>query len=456
MARRSSFRTSCLLAAALLCQAASLRNRGPRDPFSVYDGHDLLKVTACNKTAVRELRSSLARANCRILSEPGLLIMPHDGNCAVAQATCPPEAGELRPTGSGVELLAEASAGELMRRRGSSFLTKPMVERSHFDLARNASNDTVFYEEFRPYDSITDRLKSMVHQSGGAAELVELDPPTVEGRRIQAVRLRGKKWQPGSPRVIFTYTLHAREWISTMSGVYAAEQAIQAATEDPERFEGLEMTFIPVSNPDGFVHSYTVDRFWRKNKAFHSACRGVDLNRNFGWQWGRSYADQDSFNTADSCGEVFHGPAPASEPETQALQDLVEAAPVSVLLDFHSCGGFILGSWSFMPLDHPRNQAIQTLGNGFREAIQSYEGSNYTFCTGNTCLYPVSGDLPDYATALGGLGFTIEMRPLTGRYATYDDFAPEPHQILPNAKENYNAAKVAIQWATTGSTDISE
>lgn len=359
----------------------------------------------------------------------------------------------MRPTGSGVELLAEASAGDYMRGRGALSLTKPIAEGTRVDLLRNTS---VFYEEFRPYESIVDHLQGVVHLSNGVAQLVELDPPTVEGRRLQAVRVRGKRWRPGGPRAIFTYTLHAREWISTMSGVYAAEQAVHAASEDPERYANLEMTFVPVSNPDGFVHSSKIDRFWRKNKAFHSSsCRGVDLNRNFDWQWGRSY-DQESFDTADSCGEVFRGPSPASEPETQALQDLVETAPVTVHLDFHSCGGFILGPWSFMPIEHPREQAIQELGAGLQKAISSSDGSNYTFCTGNSCLYPVAGDLPDYTTALGGLGFTIEMRPLVGHYATYDDFAPEPQVILPNAKENYNAVQVAIQWATTGSTDITQ
>lgn len=41
--------------------------------------------------------------------------------------------------------------------------------------------------------------------------------------------------------------------------------------------------FVPVVNPDGYYHTHTVDRMWRKNRArFGNTITGVDLNRNFG------------------------------------------------------------------------------------------------------------------------------------------------------------------------------
>ncbi len=56
--------------------------------------------------------------------------------------------------------------------------------------------------------------------------------------------------------------------------------------------------FMPVANPDGYEYSHTRNRFWRKNRgsgsralsALFSSCRGVDLNRNFGFKWGESEA----------------------------------------------------------------------------------------------------------------------------------------------------------------------
>jgi len=438
---RNPLRPLGLLAALLLGRAASLRNRPPHDPFSVYDGQDLLQVTACDATAVADLRRRLARASCRILTEPGQLILRRDGSCAVVQATCPPQAA-LR--GPGVQVLAEGAAGQAMRRRGALFLTQPM-EVGADNVGLHRFNDS-FYTAFRDYDDITARLRGLVGRSGGAAKLVELEPWSVEGRPLLAVRLNGPGWTPGAPRLVFTYTVHAREWISTMAGVYAVETTLANLEAHPEFYANLSLTFVPVSNPDGFIHSAVHDRYWRKNKATHLECEGVDLNRNFNFQWGRQYGPEDSSDEGYDCGEVFSGPSPASEPETRALQGLLEEAPLSVHLDFHSCGGFILGSWSFMTNDHPRSPDIRELGTLLQKAIREDQGSTYEFCTGNRCLYPVAGDLPDYATALGAVGFTVEMRPITAQ-ATYDDFAPDTNQILPNAKENFAALQAAVNWA---------
>eukprot|EP00408_Alexandrium_pacificum_P002425 CAMPEP_0171215970 /NCGR_PEP_ID=MMETSP0790-20130122/31941_1 /TAXON_ID=2925 /ORGANISM="Alexandrium catenella, Strain OF101" /LENGTH=237 /DNA_ID=CAMNT_0011681739 /DNA_START=14 /DNA_END=728 /DNA_ORIENTATION=- len=230
-----------------------------------------------------------------------------------------------------------------------------------------------------------------------------------------------------------------------MAGVYALEHTILAAAENPEDFANMEIVFVPLSNPDGFVHSSTTDRFWRKNKGVHEGCQGVDLNRNFNWQWHRKYDDDDS-QPQDFL--KWEANEPSSEPEVLALQSIAEEAPLTVHVDFHSCGGYILGPWSFMRTAHPRMDEVVQLGNSLQEAIRSLEGSEYEFCTGNSCLYPVAGDFPDYSTALGALGFTVEMRPIVRvGAATYDDFAPDPVEILPNAKENFLAAQAAIRFA---------
>ena len=87
---------------------------------------------------------------------------------------------------------------------------------------------------------------------------------------------------------------------------------------DPRYADLLNMFdffLLPVVNPDGYEFSHTTDRLWRKNRAPNSEagplitktkqkiknflmndviaewsqvfglCRGVDLNRNFGYKW---------------------------------------------------------------------------------------------------------------------------------------------------------------------------
>ena len=46
--------------------------------------------------------------------------------------------------------------------------------------------------------------------------------------------------------------------------------------------------FIPIMNPDGYIYSWEVDRFWRKSRNLNegSDCMGTDLNRNYDSSWG--------------------------------------------------------------------------------------------------------------------------------------------------------------------------
>jgi N-acetylmuramoyl-L-alanine amidase len=77
---------------------------------------------------------------------------------------------------------------------------------------------------------------------------------------------------------------------------------------------GVRLLLVPTANPDGLAQGT------RQN------ARGVDLNRNFPYRWrprGRAF---DTF---------FTGRGPASEPETRALQRLVERERPDVTIWFH-------------------------------------------------------------------------------------------------------------------------
>ena len=64
---------------------------------------------------------------------------------------------------------------------------------------------------------------------------------------------------------------------------------------------------------------------------------GVDLNRNYPVSWDNGVADPAS--------PVYRGPAPFSEPETQALRDLVVAHNFTLALSFHSGLEIIIYPW---------------------------------------------------------------------------------------------------------------
>ena len=122
---------------------------------------------------------------------------------------------------------------------------------------------------------------------------------SVRGRPIMAYRV-------GDPGASTTAVA-----MSTMHGDEARTRAILTAIRDGRRVHGLDLWVIPTMNPDGLA------RGTRQN------AHGVDLNRNFPFRW------------TDLDGRYESGPAPASEPETQAVMRFFEEVRPRFVVSFH-------------------------------------------------------------------------------------------------------------------------
>src|SRR5690606_4789724 len=144
------------------------------------------------------------------------------------------------------------------------------------------------------------------------------------------------------PLVVVNATQHAREWIATMSTLWVAEVALGEAADDPgldALLDQVALLVVPVVNPDGYVYTWEEDRLWRKNRRDDV---GVDLNRNYPVAWGGEGA------SANPEHGNYRGAGPLSEPEAQALADVLPTEPLTIaLLDVHSYGQLVLSPWSF-------------------------------------------------------------------------------------------------------------
>lgn len=139
----------------------------------------------------------------------------------------------------------------------------------------------------------------------------------------------------------------------------------------------------------------------------------MDLNRNYGYQWGGQGASR------QPCAETFAGSGPFSEPETKAVQDFLtkSAGNFKASLSFHSYGQYILYPWGYDRKVPPDHADLDRVGKEGAEAIKKVSGKEYTVGPAGSSLYPAAGGSDDWAkgTFKTKYSYTLELRD-TGRY----------------------------------------
>ncbi len=184
-----------------------------------------------------------------------------------------------------------------------------------------------------------------------------------------------------------------------------------------------------MQNPDGhWVNEQDTSAFRRKNSNDSNLCAnpanaGVDLNRNSSFLWGCCGG-----SSVDPCSPTYRGPAPASEPETQAFQayfasvmqdqngpngddEIPPAAPddtTGIFISLHAYQDEIYWPWGFDDFDPSPNHAqLETIGHKF-----AYY-NNYT--PAGTIFYDVDGATDDWTYGKFGIAsYTFEVGPTTG------------------------------------------
>lgn len=131
-------------------------------------------------------------------------------------------------------------------------------------------------------------------------------------------------------------------------------------------FKSVTVVVAPVVNPDGYEYSHTNNVLWRKNRQRNSnpSCPGVDLNRNWSAGWGDPTGSSDN-----PCSETYRGNESFSEPESQALRDLVLAwfDRLTLHLSIHSYGGYILYPWFYTKTDIAKQERLHKIAKRMRK-----------------------------------------------------------------------------------------
>lgn len=246
-------------------------------------------------------------------------------------------------------------------------------------------------------------------------------------------------------KILFQGAIHAREYVTVPimmqqmeyllafydSGFYN-DKALSAMMSD------VAFHFVPMSNPDGVAlsqfgegairsqdlrtmiqtcyamdvaegrTSYTYDQYlsrWKSN------AYGVDLNHNFDAGWASLTG------TTRNAGSDYRGTAPLSEPEAQALANLVNQQNFSAVINYHSMGRVIY--WDTLN----NQQAAASLG--LAQSVSAFNGYQILSSKG-------VGGLKDWLQQRSNpvAGITIEV----GRSA-----APVPFSEYPSIWEQNRA-----------------
>jgi len=226
------------------------------------------------------------------------------------------------------------------------------------------------------------------------------------------------------PDILFVGGQHAREWISVEVPLRLIEFFVTAYQSDPDvkrLLSNTELWIVPLMNPDGYEYSRNVDRMWRKNLRDNGdGSLGVDLNRNFPYPLGLRWdapLPTGTFTSDDTNFETYRGESALSEPESQAIEDIVAAQDFKIALSFHNYGQTILYPWGVMASPAEDQLVLSEMAKTMAERIVVQGGASYrptqSYDPMNLAggAYLKHGEISDWLYDQGILAFTIELRP---------------------------------------------
>ncbi len=248
------------------------------------------------------------------------------------------------------------------------------------DLGNMAGQRTVgdcqgvgFYDYFEPenfelgsmggfltYQEMLDNLDAMHEQY---PNLVSERAPigsilTHEDRPIYWMRISDNpNTDEGEPEVFYNALHHAREPNGLSQIIYYMWYLLERYDTDPEvqyLLDNTEMYFVPMINPDGYIYNETSNPsgggLWRKNMRdnntsgeFEENEDGVDLNRNYGYEW----AHDDYGSSGNPGSAVYRGPSAFSEPELQNVRDFCNDHEFKIALNYHTYGNLLIYPWGY-------------------------------------------------------------------------------------------------------------
>jgi len=251
---------------------------------------------------------------------------------------------------------------------------------------------------------------------------------TIQGRTLWAMKISDNPdTDENEPEARFDAMHHAREPESMQATIWMMLALLERYGTDPLStylVNERELWFIPCVNPDGYVYNQSTNPggggLWRKNRRANAGGTfGVDLNRNYDFQWGFDNIGSDP----SPGGETYRGTAPASEPEVAAMQAFMGARAFAVSISAHTYSNLWLWPWGYISAGPANNAQYTELGD------LCTQESGWIGGPASLVLYTTNGSNDDYEHAVLG---TMAYSPEIGD--DNDGFWPATARIVPLAQ----------------------
>lgn len=275
--------------------------------------------------------------------------------------------------------------------------------------------------------------------------------PSIGGNAIQWVKISDNpnSSAEGEEQILYTAIHHAREPASLSQLIFYMWYLLENYDTDDEVkniVDNTELYFVPVINVDGYLYNEKTDPngggFWRKNR---KNGHGVDNNRNYDYYINGNPADgvwAGDGTSPDPNSQVYHGDAPFSEVENQAIKWFAEQHDFVMAFNNHTSGNLLLYPYGYADnVPTPEDNLFQSIS----EELVSQNGFNNIISSG---LYPAAGDSDDFLYGTIGThnkiyAFTPEIGP---------EFWPPSNQIESICKSmmylNITAAQMVNNYAS--------
>jgi len=260
-------------------------------------------------------------------------------------------------------------------------------------------------KQYMSYEESLDFLYKMEKMHPDLIEIIKIGT-TYEERDIVLAKIsKNIETADEKPAMLFTGSVHAREWIGHELALKFIEYVADNQDVDPELEKSLNEStiyMVPCLNPDGYEYSRKHFSFWRKNRRVnHDGSIGVDLNRNFSIGFVKQ---------KDTSSNVYGGEEPFSEAETRAMKEFVDSHEnITIAFDYHSQGNVFFPAHKFMHEAEIDGTDMNALCANMNYEFSKVTGRKYGIHRGKPPAHLISGSGREYYYNKGIIAVVVEV-----------------------------------------------